>query len=105
MYSNTSSSIIHNNICDNEQQEIARKCRQLQQRFQVQRREGVEERGRGGGAISWGQAIAIGAIAVKGEYMRRYRLFLVKILHFEVPRVSPLGSSSIQTADPDTSHL
>ena len=41
------------------------------------------------GVTKRGQAIAIGAVAVKGENMRRNGLVLVKILHFEVDNLSP----------------
>ena len=38
--------------------------------------------------VEGGQAIAIGAVAVKGENMRPYGLVLVKVLHFEVDDLS-----------------
>ena len=39
--------------------------------------------------IEGGQTIAISAITFKREDMRRYRLFLVKVLYFEVDNLSP----------------
>ena len=94
MYSFTISSIVHNNICDKEQQGIARKYRQLQQRFQVQRKSCQRasrtlQRSQDHPRVERGQTIAIGAVTVKGENMQRYGLFLVKILHFEVDNLSP----------------